>query len=91
MTSLSVSFSPLLPLTLMVIIGIFVGVFMVFGVVLRAKGIWSRALALTFLFCTLLNPAVVHEKRKALKDLAVVVIDATPSTCLLYTSDAADE
>ncbi|MBO42592.1 MAG: hypothetical protein CMM28_02605 [Rhodospirillaceae bacterium] len=80
MTSLSVSFSPLLPLTLMVIIGIFVGVFMVFGIVLRAKGIWSRALALTFLFCTLLNPAVVHEKRKALKDLAVVVIDATPST-----------
>lgn len=80
MTSLSVSFSPLLPLTLMIIAGVLAGVVMMFGIALRATGAWFRALALTLLFLTLLNPAVVQEEREALKDVAVIVIDSTPST-----------
>ena len=80
MTSLSVSFAPLLPVTLMIIIGILAGLVSVFGIVLRATGAWFRALALALLFCTLLNPAVVQEEREALKDVAIIVVDETPST-----------
>ncbi|MDA0656355.1 MAG: hypothetical protein O2912_08120, partial [Proteobacteria bacterium] len=82
MTSLSVSFAPLLPVSILFVVGVLAAVVILLGVFARAPGSWFRALALAFLFLTLLNPAVVQEEREALKDVAVIVTDATPSTAM---------
>ncbi|HAT36415.1 MAG TPA: hypothetical protein DCS82_11905 [Rhodospirillaceae bacterium] len=79
MTSLSISFAPLLPLAVLIIAGVAAGLVVLWGLVMRATGAWFRVLAAAFLFFTLLNPAVVQEERELLKDVAAVVVDDTPS------------
>jgi hypothetical protein len=81
-TSISVSFAPLLPVSILFAVGVLAVVVILLGVFARASGSWLRALALAFLFLTLLNPAVVQEEREPLKDVAVIVTDATPSTAM---------
>ena len=45
----------------------------------RARGTAWRALALAMLLAILANPSLVEEKRSALRDVAVVVVDELPS------------
>jgi len=52
------------------------------GLVRRARGILWRALVLALLALALLNPSLVHEQRQALPDVALVVVDQSPSQAL---------
>ncbi|MBV9522083.1 MAG: hypothetical protein JO010_04785 [Alphaproteobacteria bacterium] len=45
----------------------------------RARGIGWRILVLAALFTTLLNPALIQEQRDPQRDVAVVVVDDSPS------------
>ena len=45
----------------------------------RARGTAWRALALAMLLAILVNPSLVEEKRSALRDVAVIVVDDSPS------------
>src|SRR5687767_2146757 len=45
----------------------------------RARGTAWRALALAMLLTILVNPSLIEEKRSALRDVAVVVVDESPS------------
>ena len=50
-----------------------------FALLRRSRGALLRALALVVLLAALLEPHLIREKREAQPDLAVVVVDATPS------------
>src|SRR5437879_7422293 len=45
----------------------------------RARGLWWRALVAAMLLLILVNPSLVEEKRAQLRDVAVVVVDESPS------------
>ncbi|MGE0724542.1 MAG: hypothetical protein AB7O45_09210 [Alphaproteobacteria bacterium] len=79
MTSWTVAFTPLVPWWL---IGALAGValpLLAFGAFRRAKGVAWRLAALTILIGALANPALVEEERDPQRDVAVVVIDESPS------------
>src|SRR6185437_1763674 len=45
----------------------------------RARGTAWRALALAMLLAILVNPSLIEEKRSPVRDVAVVVVDDSPS------------
>src|SRR5205814_286657 len=45
----------------------------------RAGGVWWRTAAVLMLLAILVNPSLVEEKRSPLRDVAVVVVDESPS------------
>jgi hypothetical protein len=45
----------------------------------RARGLWWRGLVATMLLLILVNPSLVEEKRSPLRDVAVIVVDESPS------------
>ena len=45
----------------------------------RAGGVWWRAAAVAMLIAILVNPSLVEEKRSPLRDIAVIVVDESPS------------
>jgi hypothetical protein len=45
----------------------------------RARGVFWRALAFAMLLMILVNPSLVEEKRSPLRDVAVIVLDQSPS------------
>jgi hypothetical protein len=50
-----------------------------FGIWRRASGVVWRILALAILLVTLVNPSLIEEQRAAQHDIAVVVVDESPS------------
>ncbi len=75
----AISFAPLLPWAVIAPLGLAALGLFLFAVYRRAKGVLWRGLAATSLIAALVNPAIVDEQRKPLKDVAAVVVDATPS------------
>jgi hypothetical protein len=49
------------------------------GIWRRARGIAWRGVAVAMLLAILVNPSLVEEKRSALRDVAVIVVDESPS------------
>ena len=45
----------------------------------RARGIWWRGAVALMLLAILINPSLVQEKRSPLRDVAIVVVDESPS------------
>ncbi|KAA0677793.1 hypothetical protein [Roseomonas genomospecies 6] len=75
----SIALAPLLPWVFLVPLFVVALTILALAVFRRARGVWLRALAVTVLALALLNPSLVQEKREAIKDVAVVVLDASPS------------
>lgn len=50
-----------------------------FGLLRRARGLPWRAIALAILLAALVNPSVVQEERSPQRDIAIVVVDESPS------------
>src|ERR1051326_5388745 len=75
----TVAAAPLL--TWWVIAGLAAAAILVLGVGLwrRAGGVWWRTAAVAMLLAILINPSLVEEKRSPLRDVAVVVVDESPS------------
>ncbi|MEE9210180.1 MAG: hypothetical protein V3U23_06985, partial [Kiloniellales bacterium] len=48
----------------------------------RARGVWWRALALGALVLALANPSLVREQRDPLEDVALVLVDESPSQAI---------
>jgi len=44
-----------------------------------ARGVWWRGAAIAMLLAILVNPALIEEKRSPLRDVAIVVLDESPS------------
>ncbi|HEY4133741.1 MAG TPA: hypothetical protein VGO34_00870 [Alphaproteobacteria bacterium] len=75
----SVAFVPLLPWIAIALLGALALAGVGYGLARRARGIWWRALALAALVLMLLNPSLKEEQREPLTDIALIVVDESPS------------
>ncbi len=75
----SVAFAPLLPWPLLAGLAALAAAAVALAFLRRARGAWWRALGLAVALGALLNPALVEETREMLPDIAVVVVDDSPS------------
>ena len=89
--SWSVYIDPLVPLTLIWILGAAALIAVAAGVFLRARGAVVRLLATAALLAGLLNPVVKEEEREKLSDIAVVVTDHSLSQSLAGRIERTDE
>jgi hypothetical protein len=80
--SWSVSFSPLLPIWLIVALGGSAALFLLLGLVRRVRGAWLRAAALAALLLALLNPVLLREDRQPLPTVVAMVVDTSASQSL---------
>ncbi|HKS88841.1 MAG TPA: hypothetical protein VJR70_05320 [Stellaceae bacterium] len=74
--------APLLPWWAIAALGGAALLLLVLGVWRRARGVGWRAAALAMLLAILVNPSLVEEQRSPLRDVAVVVVDDSPSQAI---------
>src|SRR6266568_4697365 len=60
------------------------------GIWRRARGIAWRVAAAAMLLAILVNPSLVEEKRTPLRDVAVVVVDESPSQQIGHRQEASE-
>jgi hypothetical protein len=75
----SVSFSPFLPVPLILGLGILGALLILAGLFRRVRGAWFRAAAFAALFLALLNPVVLREDREPLSTVVALVTDKSAS------------
>ncbi|WP_029007547.1 membrane protein [Azospirillum halopraeferens] len=75
----SIAFDPLLPWEALAVLFGAAALVLLLGLVRRARGIAWRLLAFAVLAAALLNPSLVHEEREPIRDVAVIVVDDSPS------------
>jgi len=75
----TVALSPLLPWAVLIPLFVLAGLGIVVSAVRRARGTGWRTLAMAALAVALLNPSLVKEERQPIKDVAVLVVDESPS------------
>ena len=71
--------APLLPWWAIAVLAAMGLLLLAFGLWRRARGVLWRGAALAMLLAILVNPSLVEEKRAPLRDVAVVVVDESPS------------
>lgn len=79
MSGTSLALSPLIPLPLLLALGLLALSGIGLALWRRARGAVLRASGLALLLLTLLNPALIQEKREPIRDVAVIVVDQSPS------------
>jgi hypothetical protein len=79
MTATTIDFAPLLPWVAVAILAAAAALLAGLGLYVRANGALWRTLAFAVLILTIMNPSLVTEERESLKDVAVVIVDDTPS------------
>ena len=75
----TVAAAPLLPWWAIAALGGAAVLVLALGLWRRARGTAWRGLALAMLLTILVNPSLIEEKRSALRDVAVIVVDESPS------------
>ncbi len=75
----SIAASPLLPWTAIAIFAALAALILAYGAWRRARGTLWRLAAAAMLVLILLDPSLVQEQRDPQKDIAVVVVDESPS------------
>ena len=71
--------APLLPWWLLVVLGAAAAAALGLAIARRAAGTWWRALAAAAVLAALVNPSLLLEEREELPDVALVVVDRSPS------------
>jgi hypothetical protein len=79
MTNLALSFAPLIPLALLIVLGAVAIVLVLIGALTRARGTLPRAAALAFLLLALAGPSLDKETRSPLSDVVAIVVDRSAS------------
>ena len=74
-----ISFQPLLPVNLILILAIIALIIILVGLFLRRQGAVLRLLALSALVLALANPVMVEEQREPIKSIVGVVVDRSTS------------
>jgi hypothetical protein len=82
MDGASIALSPLLPWAVLGPLFAVAALLALFGLIRRARGAAWRTLALTVLALVLTNPSLVREQREPIKDVAVIVVDQSPSQAI---------
>jgi hypothetical protein len=76
------AFAPMLPLWAVAAFAAAAGVLLTLGVWRRARGLWWRAAGLAVLLLILLDPSLVRERREPQKDVAIIIVDDSPSMAI---------
>lgn len=76
---LGFAFEPLVPWIVIGILGLIGALILILSHVLKAPGSWLRSLAYGAILLALSNPSAILEEREKLKDVAVIVVDESPS------------
>ena len=71
--------APLLPWTAIGLLAGACALVLGFGLLRRAPGLLWRAIAVAILLVTLVNPSVIEEQRSPQRDIAMVIVDDSPS------------
>jgi hypothetical protein len=71
--------APLLSWMAIALLGALCALVLGFGLLRRARGLPWRAIALAILLAALVNPSMVEEQRSPQRDIAIVVVDESPS------------
>ena len=71
--------APLLPWLAIASLGAACVLILGFGILRRARGLLWRSIASAILLAALVNPSVVEEQRAPQRDIAVVIVDESPS------------
>ena len=79
MSGASLSFVPLLPWPVLAVLAVAIVAVVGLGLWRRARGIVWRGAMLALGLLALANPAVVREERQPLEDVAVLLVDRSPS------------
>src|SRR5690606_20554064 len=79
MSQWTVAFTPLVPWWLLATLAGLALPLVAFGLFRRARGLGWRTAAMAVLLGALANPALVEEERQPQRDVAVMVIDESPS------------
>jgi len=90
MSAYTVAFSPLVPWLLIAAFGGVALLVLVLGAWRRARGIYWRGAVVVILLTILANPALVEEKRTPQRDVAVVMLDESPSQTIGDRSAASE-
>jgi uncharacterized membrane protein len=75
----TIALAPLLPWLAIAVLGVAAIAVLALGAWRRARGILWRIAATALIFGTLVNPSLVIEQRAPLRDIAIVVVDDSPS------------
>ena len=77
--AITLAFAPLLPWAAIALLGGVCVVVLGFGILRRARGLLWRTIACAILLAALANPSVIEEQRSPQRDVAIVVVDESPS------------
>lgn len=78
-TSISIHFAPILPLSWLIGVGIVAALLLLLGLYKRKQGTIFRIICAALFLLALSNPSVLEENRQAVKDVAAIVVDQSPS------------
>jgi hypothetical protein len=79
MNDFNLSFTPLLPWPLFVVLGVCALIVVGLGFYARRRGTFLRAVGFALLLLALADPAIVREDREPLKDVVAIVVDRSGS------------
>src|SRR5690625_886531 len=79
MVGLDITLAPLLPSWALITLAVGAGAIGLLAILRRARGAWLRLLFSALMLILLANPALLREERQALEDLALVMVDRSPS------------
>lgn len=74
-----IDFAPLIAMNIILAFGLIAGAILFASLFIYRRGALWRALAVMVMIGALLNPSLIEEKREAVKDIAVLVVDDSPS------------
>ena len=86
-----INFSPALPWPLIAVLAVLAAALLLFAVYRRAPGVIWRGLAFAVGLLALANPSLIQEERDPLNDVALIVVDRSPSQSLGERPNQTDE
>jgi len=89
--AISLTFSPLLPAWLLIVLGVAIVLMTALSLWRRARGTLFRAAMLTLGLLALVNPVAIEEERDPLDDVVLLVTDRSPSQGIGERPDQVDE
>ncbi|SCA58218.1 conserved membrane hypothetical protein [Candidatus Terasakiella magnetica] len=75
----NIALDPLLPLPLLLALGLMILGFGLWSIMQSSRAVWFRLIAAFLVLASLFNPQIMQNDTRALKDIALVLVDQSPS------------
>ncbi len=89
-SGVSLAAAPLLPWPVLALLAASAALCLGFGVLRHASGVSWRAIAIVVLLAALINPSLIKEERAPRRDVAIVIVDNSPSQSIGHRRQAAE-